>query len=95
MRIHFTITHPFHPHVGQRRELVQARRCRTCERVYFRVEEDGRVESPPRSWTDLARPDPFVEQVGGRAWFRIGELLDLVHLLESMRERAEEGGDDM
>ncbi len=50
-----------------RRELVQARRCRTGERVYFRVEEDDRVESLPRSWTDLARPDPFVEQAGGRA----------------------------
>ncbi|MCP4071156.1 MAG: hypothetical protein GY742_05370 [Hyphomicrobiales bacterium] len=95
MRTHFTITHPFHPHRGQRRELVQSRRCRTGERIYFQVEEGGRVESLPRGWTDLARPDPFVEQSGGRAWFRVGELLDLVHLIESVQKKAEEGGTDV
>jgi hypothetical protein len=53
------------------------------------------VASLPRSWTDLARPDSFVERSGGRAWFRVGELLDLVHLIESVQEKAEEGWTDV
>jgi hypothetical protein len=43
----------------------------------------------------LAQADPFVEQSAGRAWFRIGELLDLVDLIESVREGAGEGGADV
>ena len=89
---YFTITHPFHPHRGQRRELVLTRRCRTGERVYFRVEEDGRTESLPRSWTDLALPDPFLELSAGRAWFRVEELLGLVQLVEAMRRQPGDGG---
>ena len=52
--------------------------------VFFH-DDEGRVVSVRAGWTDLRRPDPFVEVAGGRAHFRASDLVRLVELVEGMK----------
>jgi len=70
-------------------------RCKTGERVYFQMEKDGPVASLPRSWTDLALPDPFVEQSAGRAWFSFEGLVALRDLVDISAEKLHREGEDV
>ncbi len=91
---HFSITHPFHPLRSRQFKIVQVRRSRFGDRVYFRVEGDDRTRILPLSWTSLAPVDPFLDRSAGRASFRVEDLLCLVDLVGSLRQRREEGGED-
>ena len=52
------------------------------ERVYYR-DQNGRMRFLPARWTNLAAPDPFVLRAGGRAYFRVEDLIRLQdHLKE-------------
>ncbi len=46
------------------------------DRVFY-LAPDGWMRSLPRAWTDLAAVDPFVAVAGGRALFRLADLLAL------------------
>ncbi len=96
VRGHFSITHPFHPLLGQRFELIQRLRNWHEERVRFRDERGERAGSLPLSWTSLAPPDPFRERSAGRAWFRVEDLLALSELVRALRRarEKEKGGRD-
>ncbi len=64
--------------------MVECRlRGRGVERAHF-YHEDGRQESIPVAWTDLAAQDPFVVLSAGRAYFRVEDLLRLSTLIESL-----------
>lgn len=90
----FVVTHPFHPLSGRQFVLVQVFHGWHEDRVRFRVDEGDRVESLPLSWTSLALPNPFRQRSGGRAWFRVEDLLCLVALTHAIRHpRGEEGED--
>ena len=56
------------------------------ERVRF-VDDGGRVNWVPLSWTDLVEPDPFVVVAAGRTPFRIGDLLELADLVADLSPR--------
>jgi hypothetical protein len=53
-------------------------------RVYFR-DRNGHIASLPISWTSLAMPDPFLIISAGNARFRSRDLLELVDLIQRMR----------
>jgi len=53
------------------------------------------VRSMPRSWTDRALPDPFVEQAAGRAWFSVEGLAALRLLVDISMAKAAGGGSDV
>jgi Family of unknown function (DUF5372) len=40
----------------------------------------------PLSWTDLAAEDPFVTLSTGKSWFRVPDLLELIRLIEGLRQ---------
>jgi hypothetical protein len=48
------------------------------------VDADEQLKSLPIAWTSLAAPDPFVTMAGGRAAFRLVDLLALVHLIRDL-----------
>ena len=54
------------------------------EQVFFEGDK-GRVSLIPLAWTSLAAEDPFVVLAAGRSWFRVGELLELVRLVENLK----------
>lgn len=54
------------------------------DRVIFHT-PDGRLDSIPAVWTDVAAPDPFVVASAGRALFRVEDLLALRELLRRLK----------
>jgi hypothetical protein len=48
---------------------------------------DGAPYSVPLSWTDAAPPDPYVSLGGGRARFRVDDLLVLADRLATRGSR--------
>ncbi len=82
------MTHPFHPLFERELSPIDRRiRGTGGDRVYF-YDEDGRLESIPVAWTDLAAEDPFVVVSAGRAFFRVEDLLRLSTLIESWTNPA-------
>jgi hypothetical protein len=78
------VTHPFHPRFGQ--ELAVAfRRCNWGEdRVFYR-DCQGHLASLPAGWTSVVPEDPVVVMAGGRAHFRVTDLLELAALVARLR----------
>lgn len=74
------MTHRFHPWCGREFVFVSVRHTWGEDRVFF-FGEDGTQKSLPRSWTDAADPDPFVEMAMGRSPFRVEDLGALVDLV--------------
>jgi hypothetical protein len=85
----FTVTHPFHPLYGQQFEILSYRSCWGEYRVTF-YETPDRVRILPAAWTSLAPPDPSVVLAAGRAAFRVGDLLELSHLIQHIEEGYQE-----
>jgi Family of unknown function (DUF5372) len=86
------VTHPFHPWVGREFVFVAVRQTWGEDRVFF-FDEDGAQRSLPRGWTDAADVDVFVAMARGRSALRVGDLLDLVDLIDGLRGRG--AGDDV
>jgi len=86
----FTVTHPFHPLVGQHFELVVERVAWGESRVFFLEPGSGKLKSLPTAWTSRAAPDPFLHLAAGRIILRLVDLRALAELLHELRgiERA-------
>lgn len=82
--VSFRVTHPFHPWFDQEFDAIECRHGWRENRVYFR-DRDGHAASLPISWTSLAAPDPFLIMSAGNARFRPRDLLELVDLIQLMR----------
>lgn len=80
------MTHPFHPLRGRRFELLASKQAWGEQRVYFYGDEDCLV-AMPAAWTDAMALDPFVALAGGRAYFRMEDLLRLVELVSLCNSR--------
>jgi hypothetical protein len=52
--------------------------------VYLR-DRNGHVASLPIAWTNLVAPDPFLIVSAGKARFRPRDLLELVDLIQRLR----------
>lgn len=85
------MTHPFHPWVGREFVFVAVRRTWGEDRVFF-LDEDGTQRSLPRGWTDAGDPDAFVALAAGRSALRVGDLLELVELVDGLRGAATQDG---
>jgi hypothetical protein len=79
------VTHPFHPLLGQRFELVDQRHTWGAERVYY-YEDQARLRSMPAAWTSVGVADPYVAISAGRSYFHIADLVELSRALRG-RER--------
>ena len=94
----FRVTHPFHPWFGQQFSAIECRHGWRENRVYFR-DRNGQSAALPIAWTSLAAPDPFLIASAGNARFRLQDLLELVDLIQRMRNAGPtssstgEGGD--
>ena len=80
----FRITHPFHPLVGQKFEIVERRAIRTHDLVFY-LDASGCLRSIGASCTNLVTPDPVVVIGAGRAHFRVVDLLALRRIVEDLR----------
>ena len=84
LRRRVRINHPFHPLAGRQFDLVAYRRswgnteCVDCR------DDQGLLVSIPVAWTDAADRDPFVVLSGGRAHFRVEDLVRLLDLIEGL-----------
>ena len=78
------VTHTFHPLHGRELVVVDQRRSKTGDRIWY-ADADGRVRSLPRAWTSLAAVDPFELISAGRACFRPADLVDLAALIDGLR----------
>ncbi len=56
-------------------------------RVFFKEAGEDRIRSLPASWTDVEGPDPLLALAGGRAFFRVEDLLALVGLVQELAAR--------
>lgn len=77
------VTHPFHPLSGQQLACVGERDNRYGKRLLLRV-DDGTICSVPPQWTDLACADPEIVLGGGRALFRVVDLMGLARLVADL-----------
>ena len=82
----FTVTHAFHPLVGQQFDALVVRQNWGEDRVSY-LGPEGEVRSFPMAWTDLAPIDPAVIVGAGRALFRIDDLLALCELVRGGADR--------
>ena len=80
----FTITHPFHPLLGEEFVLATRRLNWGEDRVMYH-DQEGKLQSMPTSWTSEADKDQFTEVSAGSCWFRIDDLKELVSLLHTIR----------
>jgi hypothetical protein len=78
------ITHPFHPLLGHEFVVLDERRSRHGERVWY-CADDGSALTVPRGWTSLAETDLFATIASGPTWFRFDDLLRLVALIGDVR----------
>ena len=81
----FQITHPFHPRFGQEYLLVELRNNWGEDRVYYH-DTDNHLRSLPTSWTSLASADPFLIAADGRSHLHIEGVLDLVRLIQALKQ---------
>ena len=59
---------------------------RSGRRLLLQVDEATVCSIPPQ-WTDLVAPDPELVIGAQRALFRVGDLLELVRLVEQLGRR--------
>jgi Family of unknown function (DUF5372) len=52
------------------------------------VGPNGRTRSLPVGWTNVAPVDPFINVAGGRALFRLEDLLALTALVRDLQPRT-------
>ena len=78
------VTHPFHPLSGREFVCVGERYNRYGTRLLLEVGDDLLCSVPPQ-WTDLAALDPEVVIGEGRAYFRVGDLVELARLVARPR----------
>jgi hypothetical protein len=81
------VIHPFHPLFGREFEVWYFRHNWGDERVNY-YDDSGAEASIPIGFTDLRAPDPFVAISGDRSLFRVGDLLELVRLVEALHTRG-------
>jgi Family of unknown function (DUF5372) len=86
----FRITHPFHPWFDQEFKAIECRRSWREDKVFFR-DLNGRSTSLPIAWTSLAVPDPFLVISNRKARFRPRDLLELVDLIDRIRQAEGRG----
>jgi len=79
----FQVTHPYHPLHLQEFELVLHAQNWHEDRVWFHDAND-RLRALPANWTSVVGEDPFNVVAGGRALFRVEELLELGHLIATL-----------
>ena len=77
------MTHPFHPLYQQEFELVDRRHNWGEDRVYFH-DAQGDLKSILTRYTSIRAADPFVSMAQGRAYFRTGDLLELIGTLKEI-----------
>lgn len=74
------VIHPFHPLFERQLPCIGERYNRYGIRLLLEA-DDNVVCSVPRQWTDLVAPSPDVVIGGGRAPFRVADLLELSQLV--------------
>jgi hypothetical protein len=57
------------------------------DRVYFH-DDDGRLRCMPARWTSVNTADPVATLGAGRSPFCVSDLLELVGLIDGMRNTA-------
>ena len=79
-----TITHPFHPKYSKQYDLINYKKSWGQKCVDLHDDQNGLI-TVPIGWTDAAEPDPFVVVSAGRSYFRVEDLIRLVHLIEGFK----------
>ena len=76
-----TVTHPFHPLLGKRFEVLKVRKVRGKEILSLFDEHNGSI-TLPREWTDQAPPSPYLGLVAHAPVLDVGCLIELRELIQ-------------
>ncbi len=85
------VTHPFHPRHGEELEYFEYRHDWSGQRVYFHGDH-GCLTSMPAEWTSVVAPDACQLIAGGRARFRLDDLLLLLGVIAGVRAAGRPSG---
>ena len=77
------VTHPFHPLSGQQLLCVGERHNRYGKTLLLE-RDNGAICSVRPQWTDVVAPDPEIVLGGGKALFRVADLLELSQLIDRL-----------
>jgi len=88
----FRINHPFHPLHGVEYELVTRKLTWGEDRVFY-YDPGGKLKSMLTNVTDVVPTDAFHQLSAGRSAFRVDDLVELRHLLDSWKQVAKESQD--
>jgi hypothetical protein len=78
--------HPFHPLSGRQLLCVGERYNRYGMTLLLEA-DDGAICALRPQWTDAVAPDPEIVLGGGRALFRVADLLELACLVDRLSGR--------
>ena len=65
--------------------MLSTRRLNWGEDRVMYYDATGRLRSMPTSWTDVDDIDGFMQASGGRSFFRVDDLLELVVLIQVLK----------
>jgi len=77
------ITHPFLPANGREIDVIGRASHWGEERIVY-LDDDGRKQSIPTTFTDIAQEDEFRRIAARRAVFRTSDLLELCRRLDAV-----------
>src|SRR6516165_9838886 len=82
----FEIVHPFHPECGRPLTMLHTRLDRGVEWIWF-LDRRGTARQVKRAFTNLTKPDDFLQQAAGRCVFHIRDLIALVEVMQRLARR--------
>ena len=86
----FEIIHPFHPDRGRPLTLVHTRIDRGVEWIWY-LDRRGTARQVKRAFTNLTKPDDFLDQAAGRCAFHMRDLVALVAVIARLARRCKTG----
>jgi hypothetical protein len=82
----FEIVHPFHPDRGRPLTRVHTRLDRGLEWIWY-LDRQGTARQVKRAFTNLSKPDDFLQQAAGHCVFHMRDLVALVGVVERLARR--------
>lgn len=82
----FEIVHPFHPDRERPLTMVHTRLDRGVEWIWY-LDQQGTARQVKRAFTNMIKPDDFLQEAAGRCVFHMRDLVALVGMVERLARR--------
>jgi len=82
----FEIVHPFHPDRERPLTMVHTRLDRGVEWIWY-LDQQGTARQVKRAFTNMIKPDDFLQEAAGRCVLHMRDLVALVGMVERLARR--------